>query len=66
MFYSYFLQSKNGWTFGNAQIDFVVKNMDDIKYVENLIKEDIEKNGDEVENIKIISFKEFEKNLKIF
>lgn len=66
MFYSYFLQSNHGWTFGNAEINFVVKNMDDIKYIENLIKDDIEKNGDKVESIKIISFKEFEKNLKIF
>lgn len=59
MFYSYYAKTKNGWSFGNAQLEKVPYNIFDIMEVEKLILKNLQKEKAEVEEVKILNFQKF-------
>lgn len=59
MFYSYYCKTKNGWSFGNAQLEKVPTNIFDIIEIEKIILENLKKEKGECEEVKILNFQKF-------
>ena len=60
MFYSYFYKTEdNGWAIGNAQIDFEVRDMNDVLKIEKILADQMIEAGVKVDNLKLINFQKF-------